>query len=86
LDETYAIANLLFIAAEAKGADGIGDKTLFIVAHSIMCRMDGDVAAMIYHLMRLCTNAYLWTGGHIAMKYRDRVGRAGVTASLRSNF
>ena len=42
LDETYAIANLLFIAAEAKGGtDGISDKTLFVVAHSIMSRMDG---------------------------------------------
>jgi hypothetical protein len=42
LDETYAIANPLFIAAEAKGgANGIGDKTLYIVAHSIMSRMDG---------------------------------------------
>ena len=48
LDETYAIANLLFIAAEAKGGtDGISDKTLFVVAHSIMSRMGGAKAGLV---------------------------------------
>jgi hypothetical protein len=36
--------------------------------------------------MRLCTNAKLWTGGHLVVNCRDRVGRAGVNASLRSIF
>jgi len=39
--ETYAIANLSFMAAEAKGGtDGMSDKTSFVVVHSIMSRMD----------------------------------------------
>jgi hypothetical protein len=38
----YARANLLFIAPEARGVtDGMGDKTSFVVVHSIMSRMDG---------------------------------------------